>query len=82
MRTKCKALFYLKPTIDRAPMKWGRQPVIRSEHYILIAVDSCSTVDRPATFMDALEYPREMTLYRRRLGGPLGGKRRARKSGK
>lgn len=76
MRMKCRACFYLKPTFDRAPLKWGGKPVLREEHYIMIYADSTSLVDRPATFTDAVEYPREMTLYRRRLRGPLGGKRR------
>lgn len=71
-----KACFFLKPVIDRRPLKWGRQEVVRHVHYIVISSDEFSAVERPAKFEDAVDFPRQFALYRRRLKGPAAGKRR------
>ena len=75
MRRTCPARFFLKPVINRKPLAWGGKVVVRDTHYIAIWVDGATVIERPATFKDALEYPLQMTLYRRRLNGSRGGKR-------
>lgn len=75
-----KSYFYLKPVMHRAPMKWGREPVIRYEHYIVVAVDQATVIERPAKVQDAIDFPRQFNLYRRRLKGPRGGMRKQRRA--
>jgi hypothetical protein len=73
---RTKVYFYLKPIINQTPLNWGGEAVIRHEHYIVLAPDGQTVVERPAKLKDAIDFPRQFNLYRRRLKGPRGGKRR------